>query len=294
MKKGILKAIGFMLLIGLIYLLANILVTFGFIVLVMIQNPTILSDNTDRIIVGFLEGLSPYLLHIVIGANLLSLLMIALFFLARKDKLMTYCKFNKIKFVDGLFITFLGVFMNLLFISLLSAISYVEAFSQTLDEYSQLMEPLLDGPFYIMFIAIAVVAPIYEEIIMRGIILNDFKKVTPVWVAVLIQALAFGIMHFNIVQSTYAAILGIVLGVIYIKYNSIWMPILFHFAFNFTSLVTDSILGEDFPLILLGIIGVVGSIIFTFFAKHNYKSQFYKEKELETDNLEERLEASYD
>jgi len=297
MKKGLFKAFGFMILIGIIYLVANIIVTFGFIVLVFIRNPEMISGNADIMFNELIQGISNYLLHIVIGANLLSLVFIALFFLARRDKFLYYCKFRKVKVSDALIITALGGFVNLLFITLLSLISGLEALSQTMDDYSELMEPLLDSPFLIMFIAIAIAAPLFEEIIMRGIILNDFRKVTPVWLAIVIQAIAFGLMHFNVVQSSYAAVLGIVLGVIYIKYNSIWMPILFHFSFNFTSLITDIILGEDVSLLLIGVLGLLGSIIFVALAKINYKEEYYEdivETIIVKDDLEEVVNIGED
>lgn len=291
MKKGILKAIGFMLLIGFVYLAANIIVAVGFIILIVIKNRELLSGDFTTMIDMMLIGMNDYLLPMVIGANVLSLIIIWLIFLGRKDKFSDYCKFRKIRILDGLIIIMFGSFMNFLFITILSLIGSIGVFSNQLDDYAELMEPLLDSPFYLMFIAIAISAPIFEEIIMRGIILNDFKKVTPVWLAIIIQALAFGLMHFNIVQSSYAAVLGIVLGLIYVKYKSIWMPILFHFGFNFTSLISDLVLTDDTSLWLVGAIGLIGSLVFLYIAKVSYHGEFYKEVINEIIELDENDEV---
>ena len=48
----------------------------------------------------------------------------------------------------------------------------------------------------------------------------------------IIQAALFGIMHGNLVQGAYAFALGLILGYVYHKYQSLVIPILFHMSFN--------------------------------------------------------------
>lgn len=279
MKKALLKAIGFMLIIGIIYLVANIMSVFIVVAYILFSN---IGESFNGI-TGFLDVLpnliNDYVLHMVLGANIISLLIIMLVFLPRKDKFLTYCKFRSFKTLDGLLVFGLGVFMNLLFVTLLTLVSSIDTFSDQFENYAGLMESLMNSPFYIMFLAIAISAPLFEEVIMRGIILNDFRKVTPLWLAILIQAIVFGIMHFNIVQGTYAAVLGVVLGLIYVVYNSLWMPIIFHFGFNLTSLLLDSVFGEEFTVLGIGLIGLIGSIVVIYTMKMIYNTEFYEEKE---------------
>lgn len=59
------------------------------------------------------------------------------------------------------------------------------------------------------------------------------------WVINCIQALAFGIIHGNLVQGTYAFFLGLVLGYVYQKYHNIWMCMLLHAVINLSSQFAD-------------------------------------------------------
>ncbi|MFN2987262.1 lysostaphin resistance A-like protein, partial [Escherichia coli] len=53
-----------------------------------------------------------------------------------------------------------------------------------------------------------ILIPIYEEIVFRGIIFGYLRKNFNIIVAILVQALIFGIMHLNLVQGIYTFILG--------------------------------------------------------------------------------------
>lgn len=54
--------------------------------------------------------------------------------------------------------------------------------------------------------------PIGEELAFRGISLGYARRVMPFWAANLLQALLFGLLHANLVQSTYCFLLGLVQG----------------------------------------------------------------------------------
>ncbi|MBD8018427.1 CPBP family intramembrane glutamic endopeptidase [Kaistella pullorum] len=103
------------------------------------------------------------------------------------------------------------------------------------------------GPFYEFFqnlmanmtadmktlIVMAVVmAPLFEEIIFRGIIQKGLinKGMKPA-AAILIASVVFGIVHGNPWQFVGAVLLGVVLGLVYHRTKSLLLPILLH-AFN--------------------------------------------------------------
>lgn len=81
-------------------------------------------------------------------------------------------------------------------------------------------------------IAVAVVAPIVEEVIFRGLIMNRLARVMPGWLAVVLSAAAFGACHGHPVWFTYAFVLGAVFGFIDLRVNSILPSILGHVIFN--------------------------------------------------------------
>jgi len=111
-------------------------------------------------------------------------------------------------------------------------------------------------------IAIGLLAPIVEEIIYRGIVQKRLTKMLKVPVALVLQALIFAVIHFHLVQGTYAFIFGIIVGLIYIWSGSIWSAIVVHIAFNSMSVIMTNILGDtEINLVYLGIAAVAGLAI---------------------------------
>lgn len=85
----------------------------------------------------------------------------------------------------------------------------------------------------------AIGAPIIEEIVFRGIVFKSLKKVSPVWVAIIVSSVLFGAYHMNIVQAIYASCMGIAAAIIYEKKNNLIFPILVHITNNFLAAVQE-------------------------------------------------------
>ncbi|MGL5973455.1 MAG: lysostaphin resistance A-like protein [Oscillospiraceae bacterium] len=83
---------------------------------------------------------------------------------------------------------------------------------------------------------IIVVAPITEEFLCRGAILNLLKPYGKKF-SIIISAAVFSILHGNLFQMPGSFILGLFLGYLAIKYDSIIMPIIVHFMNNFLSVI---------------------------------------------------------
>ena len=81
-------------------------------------------------------------------------------------------------------------------------------------------------------ISVAVVAPVVEELIFRGLTLNRLSRVMPGWLAVLLSAAVFGLCHGERVWFCYAFVLGMFFGFIDLRAGSILPSILSHVAFN--------------------------------------------------------------
>lgn len=79
---------------------------------------------------------------------------------------------------------------------------------------------------------ICIIAPILEELLFRGAVMNLLKRFLPYRWANLLQALIFGIMHFNIVQGIYAFALGLILGYIYNKFGTLYSDMIVHMSVN--------------------------------------------------------------
>lgn len=96
------------------------------------------------------------------------------------------------------------------------------------------------------FISIAIFAPILEELFCRGIILRGLLHHISPTKAILLSALMFGVMHLNPWQAIPAFILGIFMGWIYWRTNSLLATIFIHFTNNgFSYFVT--LMWPDLP-----------------------------------------------
>lgn len=76
------------------------------------------------------------------------------------------------------------------------------------------------------------IAPFCEEIFFRGFAFAGFLRGMPVWVAVLLSALLFGIAHGDIGSFALLFVIGIVLAVVRWRTGSIWPGMALHMANN--------------------------------------------------------------
>ena len=91
------------------------------------------------------------------------------------------------------------------------------------EMFADMLEPSVWG-----FVTVAVAAPIIEEVLMRGIVLNGMLKNYNPWKAILWSAFFFGVMHLNPWQLVTAFIAGIAIGYLYWKTKSLILCILIH------------------------------------------------------------------
>jgi len=153
----------------------------------------------------------------------------------------------------------------------------LQSFFPPPDFLVAMTKALHDQPF-VLFFTIVIAAPFLEEILFRGIILDGFLKNYKTAHAILISALLFALIHGNLTQGTGALILGILLGWIYWKTDSIIPCILLHLinnglAFFATFYATDQnsekslqdIINNDLLYVALYIISILVAIASVFF-----------------------------
>jgi len=89
-----------------------------------------------------------------------------------------------------------------------------------------------DLPLWLVLLAFAGAPAICEEIAFRGFILSGFSRRGRFKMAVVASSLAFGLMHMIPQQVFNAALLGLVLGALAVRANSILPGMLFHVIYN--------------------------------------------------------------
>ena len=112
------------------------------------------------------------------------------------------------------------------------------------------------------FITALIIAPIYEELIFRGVIYDDTKKLFNVKIASLVSSILFGLMHFNggYLQVTVTMLDGLLLAYCYEKTQSLYACILLHSLNNFMSVVIYRLLDWR-AFVLLTLICMLACII---------------------------------
>ncbi len=88
------------------------------------------------------------------------------------------------------------------------------------------------GP--LTFLTMVVAAPIFEELIFRGIILDGLLKRYKPLKSILVSAMLFGLVHLNPWQFVTGFIIGIFCGWVYYNTRSLLACILIHAAANVT------------------------------------------------------------
>ncbi len=70
---------------------------------------------------------------------------------------------------------------------------------------------------------------------MRGFVLGGLKNNYGVTMSLLVSAILFALIHFNMVQTLSAFVCGVILGMLYIKTDSILCCIIAHCGYNLLS-----------------------------------------------------------
>jgi membrane protease YdiL (CAAX protease family) len=84
----------------------------------------------------------------------------------------------------------------------------------------------------LLFAAVAVIAPLLEEILFRGLLQNSLSKRLPVWAAIALSALVFGAMHMDFYAMPPLVLMGAIFGVIYHLTGSLRVTIVLHMINN--------------------------------------------------------------
>ena len=156
----------------------------------------------------------------------------------------------------------LSVFIN----QLLNIIDSIVNLNEVFPNYEEIIQSIMGGSIIMTFISVVILAPIFEEVLFRGIILRRLSRAYSITATVVIQAVLFGILHFNMLQFLYATVLGLFLGFIVIWTDSLYAGIIIHMIFNGSSFIIDNILRALNVNIMSTIIVLIIGMMITGFA----------------------------
>ena len=105
--------------------------------------------------------------------------------------------------------------------------------SQALRDALATLGSAMEGtPAWQLVLLLALLPAVCEELAFRGFVLNGLRRSGHKWGAILVTSALFGVVHMLLQQSLSAFLIGIVIGYVAVKTNSIWPAMLFHFTHN--------------------------------------------------------------
>lgn len=113
---------------------------------------------------------------------------------------------------------------------------FEKMFPSSEGDYQQMLKSLSSAPV-IGLIRVCLLAPVIEEILIRGFLLDGLSRSYGNVIALLVSAFFFALLHFNMVQTLSAFICGVLLGLLYLHTGSIFCCILAHIGYNLISYI---------------------------------------------------------
>lgn len=224
--KGVWKAIAyFVLYFGLTMILQMLLS----IVFMAIGAANGLNDETL-----IMEFANNNILGMTVVSGILTVLVLYLVFKLRKKQVKQEWKLNHFKIKNAALASVIAFSFSFLFALCTYNTSMENSLmiSKSVDFYNEIV-PLFGT--IMMVDNLLVIAPIAEEIALRGIVYTRVEKTTNAVTAIIVSTILFGLMHLmagGIVLVIGASFMALVFGYIFYKFKSLWVCIIAHAVAN--------------------------------------------------------------
>lgn len=145
-------------------------------------------------------------------------------------------KLNKLYFKDSMLLIVLAFICQpiMTFFSLISQFFFE-------NEVATFFGQIIETPYIVLLLLMAVLPAITEEITIRGVVLSGYKNKN-IYLSAIMTGLLFGIMHLDPQQFLYATALGFIFAIVVRITNSIFAASLMHFLINGTSVTLQKLI----------------------------------------------------
>ena len=144
--------------------------------------------------------------------------------------------FNAVSYFVAMALTLVGFFSSrgLNPVLLLWGVVFMLATSVVLEPLLSLLPevPNAYGRGAWAIVTVVVMAPLFEEVIFRGVLLESTRAKYGVMAAWLVSSAVFGIVHVHPTVAVNAFAIGLVLGFVYMRTDSLWSTIILHAVNN--------------------------------------------------------------
>lgn len=168
----------------------------------------------------------------------LPLALYSMFLQVSPKSIFEICNFNKINIQMVLISFVLGILCFLINVAVSSLFSGILAFTGYRYPYGSSETNYELWNFFVQVFLVAMLPAFCEEFMHRGIVLQGIKHIG-FKKAIVISALLFGLLHFNINQVAYTFVIGLILGFVAVVSKNIYPAMIIHFTNNFISVYLD-------------------------------------------------------
>ena len=224
--KGIWKAIAYFVLYFGLTMILQVLLSIVFCAIGAAKG---LNDETL-----IMEFANNNILGITVISGILTVLILYLVFKLRKKQVKQEWKLNHFDSKNVVLASVIAFSFSFLF-ALCTYNTSIEnslMISKSVIFYNEIF-PLFGA--IMMVVNLLVIAPIAEEIALRGIVYTRVEKTTNAVTAIIISSILFGLMHLmagGIVLVIGAVLMALVFGYIFYKFQSLWVCIIAHAVAN--------------------------------------------------------------
>lgn len=247
--KDFFKGLGKGILYFLLYLGIQTAVSFVYTIIYMIS--IIVTDFNALMDMDFL--LNEVLTHttmISLLSNVVAALVIWLVFVIRKKNFFHEIQLKKSSIKYIVLTLFIGISFSFVADYIIGLIPFPSILTESFEANYALTSA---GNPVINFIAVAVLAPIVEEVFFRGLVYTRMRKGMCAPAAIILSAVVFGLAHGEIIWMLSAFSMGVVLAWVFEKTGSLLPCIAIHLVNNVLSVALENTptTSEKFDIIII-------------------------------------------
>lgn len=178
-------------------------------VIILLSVPFLSQIGIASLFVRLDISLADHMILLVSISNLLTLIIFMVFAFLKKQNFKEFYRLNPVP------LNFTGHIITLGFSSMFfsAALSGLFKLGDLDPEAIKTLNALMHhNNILFTILSVGIWVPIVEEVVFRGALTRLLSKNMNIYVAIVIQALLFGIFHFNLVQLIPTAILGLTMG----------------------------------------------------------------------------------
>ena len=239
--KKVFKVLLYLIVFSSLYLIMQIVFTFPYTFIYMFLKTganSISGDPNAFLSVNPQDAVQSVLMPVLLSAIIMTFGIAWLSHVLFKKSFFERLYFNKTTILLAVLCFVAGLSLQIPIGDIISLVEKSGVMPDAINKYAEMMESIMSGQSFILEILLTgILVPIIEEIMYRGLVFDQLRKNLPLSLALIIQALIFGIIHLNMVQGTYAFMIGILLGVALIRSRSIILPIAIHMGTNLSGVI---------------------------------------------------------